>query len=298
MRILTLVIATILVIVSLAACGGDGDEEGAPAAAETPTTAAEEGTPAEAVTPTATEEGTPAAAATPTVAEGETPAAAATPAEAAVATGSLTGLDSYRYTMKMELEGLESALADEMSVIPGQDPTAMTEGLDLEIEGAFVAPDEAESHMRISGVDDELVLIVIGNQQWVQIGDMAMGPMEASGDVSELDFALMMWEEFSAEAGGLTCASEKKETVNGVSTNYCGIDKATYEQLSSLFGGTEQMGNVDEMSLDMWLAEDGDWPVRLRVHVAGTDESGQDFDAKLEMDITDANKDIEIKPPS
>ena len=277
MRILTLAMATILVIVSLAACGGDGDEEGAPAAAETPTTAAEEGTPVEA----------------------ETPAAAATPAGAALAPGSLTGLNSYRYTMKMELEGLESLLTEQMAAIPGQDPTAMAESLDLEISGAFVAPDKAESRMRISGVDDELALTVIGNQQWVELGDMAIGPMEATGDVSELDFALMMWEEFSEGAGGLTCASEKKETVNDVPTNYCGIDKATYEQLSALFGGTEEeMGDIDEMSLEMWLAEDGGWPVRLRVNVAGTDESGQEFKAKLEMDVTDANEDIEIKPPS
>ena len=276
MRILTLAMATILVIVSLAACGGDGDEEGAPAAAETPTTAAEEGSPVEA----------------------ETPAAAATPAGAALAPGSLTGLNSYRYTMKMELEGLESLLTEQMAAIPGQDPTAMAESLNLEISGAFVAPDKAESRMRISGVDDELALTVIGNQQWVELGDMAIGPMEATGDVSELDFALMMWEEFSEGAGGLTCASEKKETVNDVPTNYCGIDKATLEQLSSLFGGTEEMGDIDEMSLEMWLAEDGGWPVRLRVNVAGTDESGQEFKAKLEMDVTDANEDIEIKPPS
>jgi len=269
MRILTLAMATILAVVSLAACGGDGEEEGAPAAATTPT-----------------------------VTEAETPAAAASPAGAALAPGSLTGLNSYRYSMKMELEGLESLLTEQMAAIPGQDPTAMAESLNLEISGAFVAPDKAESRMRISGVDDELALTVIGNQQWVELGDLAIGPMEATGDVSELDFALMMWEEFSEGAGGLTCASEKKEKVNDVPTNYCGIDKATLEQLSSLFGGTEEMGDIDEMSLEMWLAEDGGWPVRLRVNVAGTDESGQEFKAKLEMDVTDANEDIEIKPPS
>jgi hypothetical protein len=283
MRILTFGIAAILVVVGLAACGGGGEEEGAPAAAETPAAVAEEGTPA---------------AATPTVAEEGTPAATPTPSEEALAPGSLSGLDSYRYTMNMELQGLQSLLAEQMAAIPGQNPTATAEGLTMEISGAFVAPDKAESHMHISGVEDELVLVVIGNQQWVQLGDMAIGPMEASGDISELDFASMMWEGFSAEAGGLTCANEKKETVNDVPTNYCGIDKATFEELSSLFGGTEQMGNIDEMSLDMWLAEDGGWPVRLRVHVAGTDESGQDFDAKLDMDVTDVNKDIEINPPS
>jgi hypothetical protein len=48
----------------------------------------------------------------------------------------------------------------------------------------------------------------------------------------------------------------------------------------------------------MWQAEDGDWPVRMQAHVAGTDASGQKFDANVEMNITDGNKQIEIKPPS
>jgi hypothetical protein len=277
MRILALVMATILAVVCLAACGG-GDEE--------------EGTPAAAATPTAVEEGTPAA-------EGETPAAAPSPSDEGVAPGTLIDLNSYRYSMKMELEGLQSLLTEQMAALPGQDPTADTDTLKMEISGAFVAPDKAESRMRISGVDDELTLTVIGDQQWVEFGDLAVGPIEAMGDVADLDFALMMWDEFSEGAGGLTCASEKKETVNDVAANYCGIDKATFEQLASLFGGTEEeMGDIDELSLDMWLAEDGGWPVRLRVQVAGTDETGQEFEAKLELDVTDVNEDIEIKAPS
>ena len=42
------------------------------------------------------------------------------------------------------------------------------------MSGAFVAPDKAESRMRITGVDDELALTVIGNQQWVELGDLAI----------------------------------------------------------------------------------------------------------------------------
>lgn len=285
MRILTLVIVTILAVVSLAACGGGGEKE-------------KEGTPAAAGTPTVTGEGTPAAAATPTVSEAETPTATSTLSEEALTPGSLTSLNSYRYTVNMEMQGLGSLLGDQMAAIPGVDPTALAGGVKMQVSGAFVAPDKAESHMSITGVDNELVLVVIGNQQWVQLGDLAIGPMEATGDVSELDFASMMWGQFSQEAGGLTCTNEKKETVNDIPTKYCGIDKASFAQLSSLFGGTEQMGNVDEMSLDMWLAEDGGWPVRLRVHVAGTNDTGQDFDAKLDMDLTDVNGDIEINPPS
>ncbi len=249
MRILALAMATILAIVSLAACGGDGEEEG-------------------------------------------------TPSGAALAPGSLTTLNSYRYSMKMELKGSQSLLSEQMAGLSGQDPTAMAESLKMEISGAFVAPDKAESRIRISGFDDEVALTVIGDQQWMKLGDLVIGPEVFTDDISDMDLASAMWEGFSEGAGGLTCASEKKEKVNDVPTNYCGIDKATFEQLVSLFGGTEEMGDIDEMSLDMWLAEDGGWPVRLRVHVAGTDESGQEFEAKLELDVTDVNEEIEIKPPS
>jgi hypothetical protein len=287
MRILALVMATILAVVSLAACGGGGEEGGTPPAAATPT-----GT----VTATPTAAGTPAAALTPS--QVGTPTAEATPSEEALAPGSFSGLNSYRYTMNMDLQGLQSLIGEEMAALPGQDPTALADHLQMEISGAFVAPDKTESHMRISGVDDELALTVIGDQEWVSMGDMAIGPIAAMGDISDLDFASMMWQGFSAEAGGLSCASEKQETVNGVATRYCGIDNATFEQLTALFGGTEETGNVDEMSLEMWLAEDGGWPVRLRVHVAGTDDTGQDYDATLDMDVTDVNSDIDISPPS
>jgi hypothetical protein len=170
----------------------------------------------------------------------------------------------------------------------------------MEVTGAFVAPDKAEANISIGGLDEEMVMsmTVIGDQQWMKLGDLAMGPSPFEGDLSDMSLAEAMWGGFSEGAGGLTCASEKNETVNGVPSLYCGIDEASFEQLSSLFGGTEEMGNIDDLSLEMWLAEDGDWPVRLRVHVAGTDESDQKFDAKLEMDITDVNKEIDIKAPS
>jgi hypothetical protein len=255
----------------------DGDEKPAPAVSE----------PTQMATPTPT----------PTPTPPPTPTSAATPSEAAIAPGSLGDLDSYRYSMTMELEGLESVISESLGALTGEATTA-PETMEIEISGAFVAPDKAEIHMRISGLDDELAMTIIGNQQWVKLGDLAMGPLEFTEDISEMDFALAMWEGFSQEADGLTCTSERRETVDDVPARYCGIDRATFERPGSLFGGTEEIDNVDELSLDMWLAEDGGWPVRLRVYMAGTDESGQEFEAKLEMEITDVNEQIEIKPPS
>jgi len=293
MRILAIVMATILTVLCLVACGGGDEEEGAPAAAASPS--ATEGAPsAPEGTPPGT--GTPLSERTPTAPR--TPGAAATPSEGGLTTGSLADLDSYRYTMNMELEGLESVFAESLSAIPGQDPAALAESLTMEVTGAYVAPDKIEVRMSISGVDDELAMTTIGDQQWVEMGDLAIGPIQAVGDIEEMNLASIVWDGFSADTGGLTCTSEKKETVNGVASNYCGIDAATFEQLADLFGGTGDMGDIDEFSLDLWLAEDGDWPVRMRANVAGTDETGKDFRAKLELDVTDVNEDFDIKAPS
>jgi len=293
MRILALVMATILAVVCLTACGGGEKEKGTPAA---------EGSPAAAAAGTARATATVAGTARATATVAGTAAAKTTPSGEALAPGSLSGLNSYRYSMKMDLKGLGSALAEGLSGLTGQEPGATPgttpETVHMEISGAFVAPDKAEAHMSISGLTDELAMTVIGDQQWMKWGDLSMGPSTFEGSLSDMSLAEAMWGSFSEGSGGLTCASEKKETVNGVPSLHCGIDKASFEQLASLFGGTEGTGDISDLSLDMWLAEDGRWPVRLRVHVAGTDESGQEMDAKLEMDITDANKEIDIKAPS
>jgi len=283
MRILSLVMATILAIACLTACGGDGEEkekdENAPAAAGTPTAAA-----------AGTARATATAAATAT--------AKRTPTPTGEAFGSLSGLDSYRYSMTMDLKGLGSALAESFGGLTGEESGTMPETIHMEITGAFVAPDKAEANMSIGGLSDEISMTVIGDQEWMKWGDMVMGPNTFEGDLSDMSLAEAMWGSFEEGAGDLTCSSEKKETVNGVPSIRCGIDQASFEQLASLFGDTQTTGgNIDELSLDLWLAEDGGWPVRLQAHVAGTDESGQDMDAELQMDITDVNKEIDIEPP-
>jgi len=284
MRILSLVMVTILAVGCLTACGGDGEEkekdENAPAAAGTPTAAA-----AGTARATATAAATATAKRTPT------------PTEGAIAPGALSELESYRYSMTMDLKGLGSALTESFGGLTGEESATMPETIHMEITGAFVAPDKAEANMSIGGLTDEIAMTVIGDQQWMKWGDMVMGPETFEGDLSDMSLAEAMWGSFEEGASGLTCSSEKKETVNGVPSVHCGIDEASFEQLASLFGETETTGDIDELSLDLWLAEDGRWPVRLQAHVAGTDESGQEMDAELEMDITDVNEEIDINPP-
>ncbi|MDP2949134.1 MAG: hypothetical protein Q8P22_06315, partial [Chloroflexota bacterium] len=99
MRMLLFALSLISAAVLLAACGKE--EERAPAARETPAVTTTSG-------PTATSAAAPAAA-------------------------SLRNLSSYRYSLKMELEGLESPWAQSMGSLAGETPGAIPETLELEV---------------------------------------------------------------------------------------------------------------------------------------------------------------------
>ena len=38
--------------------------------------------------------------------------------------------------------------------------------------------------------------------------------------------------------------------------------------------------------------------MRVRAQISGTDETGQEFQVKVALDVTDVDEDIEIVPPS
>jgi hypothetical protein len=168
----------------------------------------------------------------------------------------------------------------------------------MNVRGAYVSPDKAEVSYNISGVG-EIAITVIGRDQWVKFGDLISGPTPFQGSVSDLNLVLSFWDEgFLPEAGGVSCSGERRDTINGVNARRCEISQATFEQLSSLFGGSPEEGQIRNLSFEAWLHETDGWPVRLRTQVAGTDETGQPFDVRVEMDITDAGRPIDIRPPT
>lgn len=233
-------------------------------------------------------------------------------------------IKSYRFTMrmKMDIPGLEEAL-EELGGVEGFEGTiptgelggeedgfeemgevfvgllgAMLGGLtDISVEGAFVAPDRIEARMKLG--DLELTSITIGDREWTRLGDMD-------------------WEESTAEEGGMTFTNDlcegfnypevtaldaREETKNGVDTLHYHLDESDITRLDDYFGG--DLGDMwefedapEEVSLDVWLAKDGNWPVRMEVEASGEDEEGNEVSLSIFMEVKDLNdSDIKIEPP-
>jgi len=91
----------------------------------------------------------------------------------------------------------------------------------------------------------------------------------------------------------------KKETVNGIKAVHYHVEKADLALLADLLGGTEDLSELQEFTLDVSLAEDGKWPVRMSFKASGQDEQGQaiSFDVSIEFkDFNDSS--IKIEPPT
>jgi len=242
----------------LAACGGDGDEK---EAAEQQAPAA-----AEATTGATPEE------------DGATDETAA-PAEA------FADLESYRIEMRFTLEGGSGGAS---------------EALAMDLEGAFVAPDRSQATVsaRLGELELEEETITIGDQTWVKTGDVWVEG-EAQFDISDLSPASLL-EDLQPDQ--LRVLKPTKEAVNGVDSLRYSIDRTDIESLgslSTLFGDGEGLEDLPEdFDIDLWLAEDGGWPVRLTMVAQGVIDGGDEISLDFSLDITDVNDaGIEIEPP-
>jgi hypothetical protein len=284
-RYFALAAASIVAVLAITACGGDDD--GDSTATTSPTAQTASPTP-QAGSPIATGSPTPSGAASP----------GTTSSPTAGSFGSLAGLSSYRYELKMELKGLETAITEGLGAL-GAEEVGPGDTVVMDIRGAYVSPDKAEIAYKVTGLDEEIAIVVIGTNQWVKLGDLIAGPTPYDGSISDLNLVLSFWDEgFLPEAGGVSCSGERRDTINGVSARRCEISQATFDQLSALFGGSSEDGQIQSLSFEAWLHESEGWPVRLNTQVVGTDETGQQFDVKVQLEVKDVGTSINIQPPS
>ncbi len=190
-------------------------------------------------------------------------------------------------------------------------------GIVLNVEGAYQAPDRIACN--ISGGIGEVTfardkLIVIGDDAWLDTGsgwetttasdpdvqsDLDLCP-GSPGYWSDLDFI----EDLGALAGG------DQETVNDVPAVRYDVGGA-FEGLSSLGLLPPDLEGVEIELFEVWLAEDGDWPVAMEMIASGDAEAWAEAmiipaseagtgEASLEMriDISDVDDpSISVEPP-
>jgi hypothetical protein len=168
---------------------------------------------------------------------------------------------------------------------------------DMKMEGAVIAPDRSSMEMTVGG--HEFGFIQIGSQSWTRSGSAGWEESPAPGEempgFSATDFCLC------AEADSvLSRLQGKEETVNGIEAIHYHLDEADLTALEDIGCLTiEDVRDIPgEVDMDVWLAENGDWPVRLGYKASGEDEQGEPVGSDVLIELKDFNdSSIKIEPP-
>jgi hypothetical protein len=143
--------------------------------------------------------------------------------------------------------------------------------------------------------------IQIGSQSWMKVAGLTDWTEEPASDsgflFSPMDFCETAEDDLSSALSGL---EGEEETVNGIQAVQYHLDMADLTLLEDLLGGTEDLGQLpNEFNMDVWLAEDGDWPVRMSLAASGEDDDGQPLSFDIFIEFKDFNDNgIKIEPPT
>lgn len=209
----------------------------------------------------------------------------------------LSGGESYRYTLNLKLDA--PAFEDGPTASPSDPLDAFSEALsalfsNLQLQGAHVAPDRNQVILTFEG--EELEWRQIGDQSWVRFGDEWEEQEHTSSD-AVLTPAVVCEDIVEDLADSLSGASVEEETVNGVETHHYTINREDITELPELLGG-ELSDLPEEVNFDIWLAQDGSWPVKIDVSAMDTDENGEPVTLSLEMELSDVGDErVSIEAP-
>jgi len=202
---------------------------------------------------------------------------------------SLADLDSFRYSIKMHIEipGLQDELLPGFAALLS----------DVEIRGAAVAPDKSEMQMTLGESGRTIGAVVIGERTWFSSGEEWTETPNGAPDVS-----LLSPEKLSGsiiDEGAFAATEPVRETLNGVDALHYSQTQSGLGSLSELLGIGEPQNDVPvETKTNLWLTEDGRYPIRLVIDAKGRDAEGRDISIQLEMNVTDLNDPgIDIRPP-
>jgi hypothetical protein len=302
MRIWPVALAVILSLGLLAACAGGEDEETKEEGTTTPAGATV--TAAAPASGNVSATGTPQASATGTPQQGSPSASPSGGSAQEVGCEFPSDIQSFRFemTLKANLPTTPEAETPESGGAMGDFLGALT-GLmgDMKMEGAIIVPDRSSMEMTVGGHEFGS-FVQIGSKQWMKVAGLTDWTEEPASDesgmlFSPIDFCESTEADISSALSGM---KGEKETVNGIETVHYHIDKADLALLQDFLGSTEDLGDLpEEFTMDIWLAEDGDWPVRMNFAASGKDDNGQPLSFEISVEFKDFNdSSIKIEPPT
>ena len=202
---------------------------------------------------------------------------------------------------RAELQGGEEAPSAQLGLGEGLGAFMLAFLADMRMEAAFVAPDRGELRMEMGNL--EFAGIGVGDKQWVRFGETDW--RETSEETEELNLLGDLCLGFSFP--DVTGYQASEEMRNGVATYHYQLDESDVPQLTDFFrGDTMGIGEAedwpdhvaDHVAVDLWLARDGNWPVRMQAEGRGKDDEGNETSLSLFMEFKDLNDpDIKIEPP-
>lgn len=219
------------------------------------------------------------------------------PARVEASCDAIQEIESYRYFIALRLE---SPAFLELEVTPNplsEFAEALTDLFrDMELEGAFVAPDRSQAVLRFQ--EEELELRAIGDKSWIRVGATWQEQATPPGEDVILTPASVCADLVEDLAPSLAAAAGQEDLVNGIETVHYRLDEADLKGLPELLGRSGEEGLPSEFGVDVWLERDDGWPVRLEIAASDTDEGGAPISLELFMEFSDIDDPaIEIEPP-
>ena len=227
--------------------------------------------------------------------------------------GTLEDTSSHRYVVKIESSGIDffgmQDLAESVASEVGVAPPRAGAAISVEMNGSYSKPDKGQVKITVNG--SVMSLTMIGTQQWRQVGTKPVeGPRNVGRQaVDDLSLAVAMLSSLSEDDSFLNylkCSGN--ENVNGVAARKCGIaqgELGRVELQAFVDGFLEDSdanvkinaADVTRVSFQIWASTQGDYPVRLLFEFSGKDTRGTAFNMRMESNVTDINRPVDIVAP-
>lgn len=207
-------------------------------------------------------------------------------------------LVSYRYNIAIKLQS--PAFQQTEGATPAPPLTAFAAQLtallsDFSIDGSHVAPDRTQAILKFQ--QDRINIRAIGDKRWVWVGGVFQ-EQPASEQATLLTPEVVCSDIVVQISEALDDIDSDDEAVNGIEAKRYSLSQADLQSLPSLLGANGAADLPESFQVDIWLAKDGHWPVRLIVESRDAEQGQAIGSLSVSMEIRDINDPgINIEPP-